>query len=333
VKAETRASDPHSAEEARLRALYELEILDTPPEEAFDRITRLARSALHAPMATISLVDRDRQWFKSRQGFAIDETPRNYSFTTHTIAQQSPLIVPDALLDDRFKTSPLVVIGPKVRTYIGVPLRTAGGFSVGALNVYDVVPREITRDEVEFLQDLGQLVVDEMELRRIALVDQVTGLMTARRFRDVAQRKIAEARTAGRDVIAIVTNLDRFRAFNNSYGHGTGDIVLSAAAKACSALVSSGGLIARLANDKFVVLQFETRPELAALRAQEYQSAIELAVAELGYAMTASAGAACLRSEDIGVDDLIDRARLSVRIGNDDREDAIDEPSGSRLVA
>ena len=96
------------AETQRLEALYRYDILDTPPEESFDRITRLAKLLLQMPMATVSLVDRDRQWFKSRQGVDSKETPRSISFCTHTIRKDEPLVVQDALTDPRFCDSPLL---------------------------------------------------------------------------------------------------------------------------------------------------------------------------------------------------------------------------------
>src|SRR5689334_20409665 len=120
-------------EDARLAALQALDILDTGPEHSFDRLTRLARLALDVPIGLVSLVDEDRQWFKSRQGVAICESDRVISFCTHAIRQTEPYIVPDATRDALFCDNPFVTGAPHVRSYIGIPLRTREGHALGTL--------------------------------------------------------------------------------------------------------------------------------------------------------------------------------------------------------
>jgi diguanylate cyclase (GGDEF)-like protein len=300
-------------EEARLRALYELEVLDTPPEEAFDRITRLAKSLLNAPMAMISLVDRDRQWFKSRQGVPVDETPRHFSFCTHTIEQTDPLLVNDALLDPRFANSPLVTGGSKVRAYAGVPLRTGAGYNVGALCINDVVPRDLSGEQIALLQDLAQLAVDELELRRIALVDSVTGAMTARNFRKLSDSRILSARESGVPVTCFVTDFAGFREFNNLHGHAVGDLMLSAAARALSQQLAQNDLIGRLGGDGCALLQIGLPRELARLRVEELKMAIEAECRAAGYSIVIRMGLASLSPEDLGMDDLMARALEHLR--------------------
>jgi GAF domain-containing protein len=154
-------------ESARLQALRHYDILDTEPEEAFDRITRLVKSVLQVPMAVVSLVDHDRQWFKSRQGVGASETPRNISFCTHTIEDTQTLIVSDARADARFADSPLVREEPHIRFYAGVPLRTRDGYNVGALCSMDTEVREPSREQIGLLEDLARIVMDELELRQL----------------------------------------------------------------------------------------------------------------------------------------------------------------------
>src|SRR4051812_28567386 len=122
-----------SNEADRLRKLREYEILDTAPEPSLDGLTALAAHIAGMPIALISLVDADRQWFKSRHGFAVPELRRDVSFCGHVVEGGEPLVVPDALLDDRFADHPLVVGEPRVRCYLGMPLRTPDGFVVGTL--------------------------------------------------------------------------------------------------------------------------------------------------------------------------------------------------------
>jgi signal transduction histidine kinase/CheY-like chemotaxis protein len=151
-------------EEQRLAALRALGILDTPPEERFDRITRLARRLFGVPIALISFVDAERQWFKSCQGLGVAETPRDISFCGHAILTDGPLVIPDALLDDRFADNPLVLEEPRIRFYVGQPLATADGSYVGVLCLKDHRPRSLGAEDLQLLRDLAGLVEDHLHL-------------------------------------------------------------------------------------------------------------------------------------------------------------------------
>ncbi len=152
-------------EEHRLRALHEYAILDTPPEVAFERITRLAAQLFHVPMALVSLVDRDRQWFKSCYGLDVRQTDREVSFCAHAILADEVMVVPDATLDARFDANPLVTGEFGLRFYAGAPLRAPDGFNLGSLCIIDTQPREFSHEQCAALSDLAAMVVDEMELR------------------------------------------------------------------------------------------------------------------------------------------------------------------------
>ena len=151
-------------EERRLAALRELHVLDTEPETRFDRLTRLAAAAFDVPIALVSLVDRDRQWFKSAHGIDVRESSRETSFCAHAIVGHVPLVVPDALLDERFADNPLVAGGLRVRFYAGQPLILPDGSCVGTLCLIDVRPREIAQRDLDLLGDLGHLVRRELLL-------------------------------------------------------------------------------------------------------------------------------------------------------------------------
>lgn len=150
-------------EEQRLEALHDLGILDTPPEERFDRITRLAAAIFNAPMALITLVDRERQWFKSTHGLDLAETSRETSFCAHAISSRAALVVSDTFQDPRFADNPLVTHAPRIRFYAGFPI-FIGANCVGTVCILDDKPREIDTDKVSILRDLAALA--EMELRR-----------------------------------------------------------------------------------------------------------------------------------------------------------------------
>lgn len=151
----------------RLAVLRRYQILDTACEAAFDDLTRLAAQICSTPIALISLVDEYRQWFKAKIGLDVESTSRNVSFCTHAILQPNDiLIVPDAQLDSRFATNPLVTSAPHIRFYAGASLITPEGYALGTLCVIDRVPRQLTLEQVEALRTLSRQVIAQLELRR-----------------------------------------------------------------------------------------------------------------------------------------------------------------------
>jgi len=153
-------------ERKRLEVLWQHDVLDTVPEGVFDDLTELAALVCEAPIALISLVDEDRQWFKSKVGLSLEETPRDISFCTHAIMQDELFIVPDATKDPRFRHNPLVVDEPRIRFYAGMPLITRDGYTLGTLCINDRVPRELTLSQQQALRILARHIVRHLELRR-----------------------------------------------------------------------------------------------------------------------------------------------------------------------
>jgi GAF domain-containing protein len=153
-------------EAARLAALERYAILDTDPEQSFDDLTLLASFIFKTPIAMISLIDGDRQWFKSRVGLAVSETPREVAFCSTAILQSEILVVPDALEDERFRDNPFVVAAPHIRFYAGAPLINEDGYALGTICVVDQTPRELTPEQRDALKALSRLVLAQMEFRR-----------------------------------------------------------------------------------------------------------------------------------------------------------------------
>ncbi len=152
-------------EEERLAAVYRLGLLDTDPEERFDRHTRIAAAALGAPIALVTLIDRERQWYKAHYGLDFTETSRDMGFCSHAILQNEPLVVNDALRDDRFAENPVVIGDPRVRFYAGIPLHAADGARVGAFCVVDSKPRSLSDAQLRMLKDIARLIEEELKPR------------------------------------------------------------------------------------------------------------------------------------------------------------------------
>jgi GAF domain-containing protein len=171
-------------EERRLAALQSYRILDSDPERAFDDLTLLAMHICETPIAAVTLVDSDRQWFKSRIGVDITETPRDLAFCAHTILEPRTLVVPDAQADPRFQDNPLVSSEPGIRFYAGAPLITPEGYALGTLCVVDRVPRNLSADQLAALEALSRQTQAQMELRKNLLE-----LKQALAAREVAEKE------------------------------------------------------------------------------------------------------------------------------------------------
>lgn len=152
-------------EEERLASVYRLGLLDTAAEERFDRHARIAAAAFGAPIALVTLIDRERQWYKAHCGFDFSETSRDMGFCSHAILQSEPLVVNDALQDDRFADNPVVIGAPHVRFYAGIPLRSADGARVGAFCIVDTKPRSLSTAQLGMLKDIARLIEDELKPR------------------------------------------------------------------------------------------------------------------------------------------------------------------------
>ena len=180
------APPPVADETGRLEALRRYEVLETPPEGVLDDLTRIAAYVCQTPIALVTLVDAQRQWFKSRIGLALSETPRQLSFCAHAIHATDVYVVEDLRSDEGFADHPLVIGDPFIRFYAGVPLRTADGHAIGTLAVADAVPRQLTPEQLDALRVLGRQVMAQLELRRQAFGTD--------RLREAEHRRDAEDR-------------------------------------------------------------------------------------------------------------------------------------------
>jgi diguanylate cyclase (GGDEF)-like protein len=271
-------------EARRLAALHATRLLGSPPENAFDRITRMATRLLKVPMALVSLVDKDVQWFKSRCGFVPAQSSRDVSFCGHAILDREPLVVPDALLDARFADNPLVTGDPHIRFYAGVQLYSIDRMAIGTLCVLDRVPRTPSQDDLDILRDLAHMVEELIHHRQLASAaqslhshlyvdpadpelaaaagqvefllnhDVLTGLANRQALARAVQKHLAaEAPAHARTLVASI-NVDKFKRLNELLGHHGGDKALVTITRALQALLRPGDMLARAGNDEFVLL-------------------------------------------------------------------------------
>jgi len=190
-------------ETERLKSLYDFEILDTGPEPSFDALTELAAHICETPMASITLIDENRQWFKSKVGLSASETSRDIAFCAHSIQEKDLLVVEDALADERFAANPLVTGDPKIRFYAGAPLVMSDGNVLGTLCVIDQVPRKLTALQTEALRVLSLQVIAQLELRRSLRVKSEAELQL--RASELSYRRLFEAARDGILILELTT--------------------------------------------------------------------------------------------------------------------------------
>lgn len=241
-------------ETARLMSLHSLRILDTPAESRFDRLTRMARRVFGVEISLVSLVDSDRQWFKSKQGLTACETSRDVSFCGHAILEKDVLIVSDATEDIRFADNPLVLGDPAIRFYAGCPLTDPNGFRIGTLCLIDSEPRGMTDDEVETLRDLAAMVEDEISISSQITIDDLTQLANRRGFLQIADHLLSLCKRTNTAAELAFFDLDGFKAVNDTHGHAAGDDLLQHFARLLVKCFRSADAIGRLGGDEFVVL-------------------------------------------------------------------------------
>lgn len=262
-------------DEGRLYALRRMEVLETGPEEPFEKIVNLVRTVLAVPISTVSLVDRDRQWFKARRGLDVQETTRSISFCTYTIQQPDPLIVEDALLDERFARNPLVLGGPRIRSYAGVPLRSPDGYNVGSLCAMDTKPRRFSPADMAILSNFANIVSDELELRLIASTDHLTGALTRRGFEEQVSREFARHARYHRTSSIIFFDIDHFKKINDGYGHPSGDEVLRQVGQLAMGTLRPTDYLGRMGGEEFAVLLPETSATEAFVAAERLRHIIQ----------------------------------------------------------
>ncbi|WP_282167261.1 sensor domain-containing diguanylate cyclase [Shewanella japonica] len=259
---------------ARLATLRNLNVLDTAAEERFDRITRLAKRLFSVSICLVSLIDENRQWFKSCQGLVANETPRDISFCGHAIQYSEAFVITDASKDARFSDNPLVTQAPHIRFYAGHPLTMPNGMRVGTLCIIDDKPKELDKDEMLALQDLAEMVVSELISIQQTTLDQLTGISNRRGFEVLAKQALSTWDRNHIDSCLVFFDLDYFKEINDNHGHEAGDRALNQFAQLLTSEFRDSDVIARFGGDEFLVLFSECSKGQVDVALARFQTAL-----------------------------------------------------------
>jgi diguanylate cyclase (GGDEF)-like protein len=241
-------------ETQRLQALHNLNILDTNSEERFDRIIRVAQNLFNVPIASVSFVDKEREWFKSQYNLELRETPREISFGAHTILQEEIMIVKDTLNDDRFKDNPLVIGKPDIRFYLGCPLKTKEQFNIGTLCLIDHKLQYFNDCDLSIIKDLAATIEAEFDVNHLSTIDALTQLSNRQGFALIGKQIIKRCNQYDANVLLLYFDLKNFKFINENYGHDEGDKILKIFSEQLLKDFRHTDAIARLGGDKFCVL-------------------------------------------------------------------------------
>jgi diguanylate cyclase (GGDEF)-like protein len=258
-------------ESERIASLRRMLLLASPDEESFDRVTRAAQRMFNVPIALVSLIDANRQWFKSCIGLPVRETPRDISFCGHAILERSLFVIEDARADARFADNPLVTGEPHVVFYAGRPLRNAENFLVGTLCIIDHHARQFNDLDRRTLDDLGywveqifygrelseaqHAVLSELdEVRRSAMLDPMLNVWHRGAIDQMLEQEVLRAFRTKTPLSVLMIDVDKFKQINDVYGHPAGDAVLIEFAKRLRSVTRPYDSLGRYGGDEFMVV-------------------------------------------------------------------------------
>lgn len=284
--------DTPQNEASRLQALRSLNVLDMRSEERFDRLTRLAKRLFDVPIALVSLVDENRQWFKSYVGLKVRETPRDISFCGHAILGSAIFLINDTKIDERFADNPLVLNEPYIRFYAGCPLRSFDGSALGTLCLIDTRPRQFIDSDLAALKDLAELAENELMAIQLATLDELTKLSNRRGFIRLAEQTLEICARQNIPASLIFLDMNNFKDINDRFGHAEGDLALVNFAEQLTNSFRDSDVLGRLGGDEFVILLVETSGEPAEATINKFRNRINefSSKANRGYQLSFSEG-------------------------------------------
>ncbi|BBZ77339.1 GGDEF domain-containing protein [Mycolicibacterium anyangense] len=355
-------------EQQRLAVLKEYRVLDTLPEQSFNDLTKLASLICGTPMALVTLIDEDRQWFKANLGLAGEETPRSEAFCAHAImAPDELLVVPDATQDERFATNPSVTGDPHIRFYAGAPMVAPTGEALGTLCVIDRRPHQLTADQKAALRILSREVMVQLELRRSistleqtlldqetyvellheyqrdmeklrvslesqSVTDVLTGVQNRRSFDLALDDECQRALSRRTSLALLMIDVDRFKHLNDTFGHPAGDETLRAVAQLLQSELRNNDRLFRYGGEEFAVLLPDTTMKGAFVLGERFRRTIARAPWKHG-TVTVSIGAAAIGEATGSPFDLVhaaDRALYHAKQNGRNRVTTISEVEGTQ---
>lgn len=304
-------------EASRQDAVDALKLTSEISEASLDRITRLLATLVDVPISAFSVIDNDRQFFKSAQGLGeVRETPRDVSFCGHAILDDDIMVVEDAQGDERFADNPLVTGDPRIRFYAGIPVMSPTGRKVGTLCAIDRKQRVLTERERQALVDLRALLESELVLRTVSVKDHLTDLFNRRYFDEIISREWRRALRLTTPVALMLIDVDRFKDYNDTYGHSAGDRCLQQIANVLKqAGRRAGDVIGRFGGEEFAAILPDITAEGAMTVGENIRAGVEalgIEHSELpGRVITVSVGISMARTSDeltLGFAHFINRA-------------------------
>jgi len=310
----------------KLAGMHIVDVFYTPLEERFERITRLARRSLNVPVAAITCVTADKQWFKSVAGWAVTELPVSHSLCPLTLEENRICVINDTSMDSRVMEHPLVAKKPNFRFYAGYPLQESTGLAVGTLCVFDTKPREFTEEQMCTLHDLGEIARHELlsnqlsdaqsdliaklgAARREAMFDSLTRVWNRRGAAALLRSSLLKAQERDTDIAVCLLDVDNFKAVNDQFGHQAGDQVLRKLAAMLVSSVRTDDIVCRYGGDEFLLILPETSADDAsriAERARRTVAESPIQVREGALTASISIGlAARHKGTDVTVEELL----------------------------
>ena len=259
-------------EDRRIAALRALDVLDTPMEERFDRITRFASQLFDVPIALVSLIDQDRQWFKSAMGLDVRETSRAISFCGHTILTRKILLTPDALIDSRFSDNPLVRGAPYIRFYAGCPIYAECGSALGSLCLIDTKPRVLSETDLHALRDLALMVERELQRPESNILDEKTSICNRNGFSLLAEKGLDLCARRMTPASMVFIEID---GLNDDKESKETDRILYQFSEYLNCHLDHSALVARGEKNQFVALLIDASAAAAELAMINFKAAIE----------------------------------------------------------
>ncbi|RNL66343.1 GAF domain-containing protein [Zhongshania marina] len=262
-------------ESKRLASLQSLNILDTPFEERFDRITRFASELFDVPIALVSLIDQDRQWFKSAQGLDVRETSRAISFCGHTILSRNIMSTADASVDERFFDNPLVLGEPYIRFYAGCPLLAEDGNALGTLCLIDRRPRILSQDDLDVFRDLALIIEREIIRPELDILDEVTSISTRNSFSVLAEKGLDLCARRNISASLVFIELDDAIGNKNQTESAERNKMLVRFSECLNTHLEQSALVARVGENQFSALLVDASAAEAELAMMKFKTKVE----------------------------------------------------------